>query len=234
MWSGCESDLPTFGTCYKNWWEDREMHTVTARLSVFESSHCSVVWGVRGCMWKIFFCIFFTLLFTVVWLASQLTPPKITPQKASASVDITSLLNVVRSAIHWTMHLNSTQQLLTRRLRFYRKNCAKPSQHFMQDEPASSWSKYSNMFQVIIILIFLHYQRDHWCKLGWSELFFLWSMVPNTIVKSVYKPCSELNHHLDQTSPLTQIIPVHAPDWGSSNGEKKQCVVYIFNVQISL
>ena len=37
-------------------------------------------------------------------------------------------------------------------------------------------SQQKNMFQVIIILIFLHCQRDHWCKLGW--LFFLWNMVP--------------------------------------------------------
>lgn len=210
-------------------------------ISVFESSHRSVVWGVRKCMWKIFFLDFlFTLLFTVVWLASQPTPLKITLQKdSSASVDITSLLNVVRTANPWTMHLNSTQQLLTWWLRFYRKYCAKPCQHFMQDGPASSWSQYSNMFQVIIIVIFLHCQRDHGCKLGWIQLFFLWKMVPNAIVKPVYKPCSELNHHLDQTKPLTQIIPVCAPDWGSSNsvcinGEKKQCVVYIFNVQISL
>lgn len=63
-------------------------------------------------------------------------------------------------------------------------------------------------------------------------------MVPNAIVKSVYKTYQDLNH-LDQTSPRTQIIPVCAPDRGSSNGvciheEKKQFVVYIFNVQISL
>lgn len=85
-----------------------------------------------------------------------------------------------------------------------------------------------NMFQVII-LIFLHFQRDHWCKLGWIHLFFLQNMVP---LKPVYKPCSVLNHHLDQTSPVSQVIPVCAPDWRSSSivcfNEKRENMLYIF------
>lgn len=53
-----------------------------------------------ACEKNFFFSGFlFTLLFTVVWLASQPIPLKITPQKdSSSSVDITTLLNVVRTA----------------------------------------------------------------------------------------------------------------------------------------
>ncbi len=206
-------------------------------ISVFESSQCGVVWGVRGCMWKVF--LFYFCLHSCLQLCGL--PANLHHSRSHISICryLITFKCCQLTANPWTMHLNSTQQLLTWWLRFYRKYCAKPCQHFMQDEPASSWSKYSNMFQVIIIVIFLHCQRDHWCKIGWIQLFFLWNMVPNAMVKPVYKPCSELNYHLDQTSPLTQIIPVCAPDWGSSNsvciyGEKKQCVVYIFNVQISL
>lgn len=90
------------------------------------------------------------------------------------------------------------------------------------------------------ILILLHCQRDHWCKLGWIQLFFLWKYGSDChIVKPVYKNLVVNRIIICQTSPLTQIIPVCAPDWGSSNGvcingEKKQRVVYISHVEISL
>lgn len=122
-----------------------EMFTI---FSVFESSHLRAVWWVRGCMWKIFFLDLFCLhLFTVVRLASQPTPLKITLQKDSSAICTYPITFKCREE-QWTMHLNGTQQLLTWWLSFYRAYCAKPCQHFMQDEPASSWSKYSNMFQV--------------------------------------------------------------------------------------
>lgn len=41
-------------------------------------------------------------------------------------------------------------------------------------------------------------------------------------------------NHLDQSSPLTQIIPVGVFNNVHIYGAKKQCAVYIFNVQISL
>ena len=59
-------------------------------------------------------------------------------------------------------------------------------------------------------------------------------MVPIAIVRPVYKHCSGINHHVNQTSPLTQIIPVSVFNSVHIYGAMKQCDVYICNVQMSL
>lgn len=130
-----------------------------------------------------------------------------------------------------TMHLNSTQQLLTRWSRFYRVYCAK-CQHF--------YARWASIFLVKVlkhisgsgfILILLHCQRDHWCKLGWIQLFFLWNTVPVPIVKPVYKPCSEQNPHQSNKHTITDHSCVHqtggAPVLFALMRGKKLRAVYI-------
>lgn len=133
------------------------------------------------------------------------------------------------------MHLNSTQQLLTWWLSFYRAYCATTCQHFMQDEPASSWSKYSNMFQVqVSFLYFFTVKGTTNVNLDEFNYFSygIWFRLP--IVKPVYKPCGQQYHHLsNQPTNTDHSCMCRGLRELCINGGKK-CVVYIFNVQISL
>ena len=138
VWDGRSAHM--FGTC----WEQCERCETLRVISVFESPCRSVVLE-RFCMWQIFLWILF-FVFCLHLFTANPTPLEITPRRkkkkkkdSSASVNIASILNVNP----WTVHLNSAQQLLTWRSSFYRTYCAKPCQHFMQDKPVSSWSRYS-------------------------------------------------------------------------------------------
>lgn len=106
-------------------------------------NHRAAVLFWRGFACEKYSSGFCFLFFCLHLFTDNPTPLEITPRKkkkdSSASVNIASILNVNP----WTMHLNSAQQLLTWRSSFYRTYCAKPCQHFMQDKPVSSWSRYS-------------------------------------------------------------------------------------------
>lgn len=89
----------------------------------------------------IFLYIFIFFVYTPV---HSTTPLKITIQKdSSLSVDITPLINFLRTAISLNNASQRHSAAIDMMVKFLQKYCVKPCQHFMQDKPVASWSENS-------------------------------------------------------------------------------------------